>query len=319
MGYALMKIVILDELDFSEENLNRLRRIGDLTVYGGYPDEETAIERLAEADIAIAGWTTIRRATIDRLPNLKYISLALTGYDIVDVEAASDRGIVVTNVPEYSRQSVAEYTFALSLSAARHIREADAQVRAGNAISPAKEWLGHELYRKTLGILGLGSIGSWTARIGQGFGMDVIGHSRTPKDVPGVQNVGLEEILQRSDLLVLTLSVNPSSVGLLTRERLSTMKPGAILINIASNQLLDENAVAEMLESGHLSAAAFEDITHSGFDETNGKELSPLLKAKNVVLSPQAGWYTVEAHDRLLDLTVENVEQYVAGTPTNVV
>jgi lactate dehydrogenase-like 2-hydroxyacid dehydrogenase len=314
-----MNIVVLDKLHFSKDNLERLRRIGNLAVYDDHPDGKTAITRLADADIAIVGWTTLRRSDLDRLPRLKYISLALTGFDIIDVEAARERDVVVTNVPEYSRQSVAEYTFALALCAIRHIREADAQVRAGNARSPAEAMLGHELYRKTLGVLGLGSIGSWVARIGQGFGMQVLGHSRTPKDVAGVENVSLDDILRRSDLLVLTLSVNSSSTGLLNRERLSLIKRGASLINIASNQLLDEQAVAEMLESGHLGAAAFEDITHSGFDEGGVEGESPLLNAKNVVLSPQAGWYTVEAHDRLLDLTVENVEQYVAGTPRNVV
>ncbi|GAB3860547.1 2-hydroxyacid dehydrogenase [Dactylosporangium cerinum] len=314
-----MNIVVLDKLHFSEENLERLRTIGNVTVHDDHPDTETAITRLADADIAIIGWTTLRRSNLDRLPRLKYISLALTGFDIIDVEAARERGILVTNVPEYSRQSVAEYTFALALSAIRHLRDLDAQVRAGNAISPAENLLGHELYRKTLGVLGVGSIGSWVARIGQGFGMQVIGHSRTHKDVPGVENVSLDDILRRSDVLVLTLSVNPSSTGLLTRQRLALMKRGASLINIASNQLIDEQAVADMLDSGHLGSAAFEDITHSGFDEGAVGSQSPLLHARNVVLSPQAGWFTVEAHDRLLDLTVENVELYAAGTPRNVV
>jgi glycerate dehydrogenase len=178
--------------------------------------------------------------------------------------------------------------------------------------------LGNELCGKTLGVIGLGSIGSWMARIGAGFGMRVIGCSRTKKNLDGVIDAELVEVLAESDIVMIAVEINDSTKNLLDRARLCLMKRGAALVNITSNQVLDENAVAEMLQNGHLACAAFDDISHSGYDDGIAAGASPLLAAPNVVLSPQAGWYTLEAQQRLLEMVVENVEAFAAGRPRNV-
>jgi len=310
-----MKITILDKLAFTSEQLARLQKHGEVTQYDDFPDEQTAIERLKDADIAIVGWTTLPKAAIEATRSLKHLALAQTGYEFIDHEAAKDKGIIVSNAPGYSRQSVAEYAFALALAAMRHIPQADLVARQSPV--PTEELLGNELYGKTLGILGLGSIGSRIGKIGQGFDMRVIGHSRTAKNLPGIHDVSLDELLAQSDVLVVAVDVNPSTTGMLTAERLKQAKKGVTLVNVVANHVLDEQAVADLLQSGHIRCAAFEELSRASYEEKGAR--SPLLNAPNVVLSPQAGWYTVEAERRLLDLVVENVEQFMAGSPKNLV
>jgi phosphoglycerate dehydrogenase-like enzyme len=221
----------------------------------------------------------------------------------------------VSNAPGYSRQSVAEYAFALALAAMRHIPQADRVARQSPV--PTEELLGNELYGKTLGILGLGSIGSRIGKIGQGFDMRVIGHSRTAKSLPGIQDVSLDELLAQSDVLIIAVDINPSTTGLLTAERLKQTKKGVSLISVVGNHVLDEQAVADLLHSGHIRSAAFEELSRASYEEKGAK--NPLLDAPNVVLSPQAGWYTEEAEQRLLDLVVDNVEHFLAGNPKHLV
>lgn len=311
-----MHIIILDKLAFTADQLARLQRYGHVTQYDDFPDEQTATDRLKEADIAVVGWTTLPAAAINSAKNLKYIALAQTGYEFIDHAAAKAKGVAVSNAPGYSRQSVAEYAFALALASMRHIPEADRVARRSPV--PTEELLGNELYGKTLGILGLGSIGSRIGKIGQGFDMRVIGHSRTPKHLPGIEDVSLDELLAQSDVLVVAVDINPSTTGMLSAERLKQTKPGVTLVSVVGNHVLDEQTVADLLHSGHIRAAAFEELSRATYDDGKNPK-NPLLDAPNVVLSPQAGWYTVEAEHRLLDLVVDNVEQFIAGTPKNLV
>lgn len=310
-----MNIVILDKLAFTENQISRLLEHGKITQFDDFPDEQTAAERLVEADIAIVGWTTLSSTIIEKAKNIRYIALAQTGYEFIDQEAAKARGILVSNAPGYSRESVAEHAFALTLAAMRHIPEADRVARWSPV--PTDELLGNELYGKTLGVLGLGSIGSRIGKIGQGFDMRVIGHSRTPKNLPGVQDVSLDELLAQSDVLVIAVDINNSTTGMLSAELLKQTKKGVALVSVVGNQVLDEQAVADLLHAGHIRCAAFEELSRSTYDNPAPK--SPLLDAPNVVLSPQTGWYTVEAEQRLLDLVVDNVSNFVAGTPKNLV
>lgn len=313
-----MKIVILDKLDFPEEAVARLRLLGDVEIHQDYPSADQVADRLASANIAIVGWSTIRREALQKSPLLNCVALALTGYEVIDLEAARENEVTVCNVPGYSRQSVAEYAFALALALARHIREADAEVRQGNALSPPVSLLGHELYTKTLGILGLGNIGSWMARIGLGFGMKVIAHSRTRKNMPSVEDVSLVELVRRSDILMVAVDTQSATANILSAEHLANMKKEALLVNITSNQVLDEDALASLLGSGRLAGAAFDDVSHSGHDDDSSGRLNPLLALPNVLLSPQAGWYTGEAEQRLYSMVVDNVENFANGRPTNV-
>lgn len=217
-----MNIVILDKLAFTADQLARLEKYGQVTQYDDFPDEQTATERLNDANIAIVGWTTLPASALNAAQNLKYIALAQTGYEFIDHVAAKAKGILVSNAPGYSRESVAEYAFALALAAMRHIPEADRVARRSPV--PTEALLGNELYGKTLGILGLGSIGSRIAEIGKAFGMRVIGHSRTPKHLPGVADVSLDQLLAQSDVLTIAVDINPSSTGLLSAERLRQTK-----------------------------------------------------------------------------------------------
>lgn len=310
-----MKITILDKLAFSSEQLARLEKHGQVAQHDDFPDEQTATERLKEADIAIVGWTTLPATAINSAKSLKYIALAQTGYEFIDHAAAKAKGIVVSNAPGYSRQSVAEYAFALALAAMRHIPEADRVARRSPV--PTEELLGNELYGKTLGILGLGSIGSRIGKIGQGFDMRVIGHSRTPKHLPGIEDVSLDELLEQSDVLVIAVDINPSTTGMLSAERLKRTKRGVALVSVVGNRVLDERTVADLLHDGHIRCAAFEELSRASYEEKGAS--NPLLDAPNVVLSPQAGWYTVEAERRLLDLVVDNVEHFIKGEPKNIV
>lgn len=310
-----MNIVILDKLAFTASQLARLEKHGQVTQYNDFPDEHTATERLKAADIAVVGWTTLPTAVINAAQNLKYIALAQTGYEFIDHKTAKAKGISISNAPGYSRESVAEYAFALALAAMRHIPEADRVARRSPV--PTEALLGNELYGKTLGVLGLGSIGSRIAEIGKAFGMRVIGHSRTPKHLPDVADVSLDELLAQSDVLIVAVDINPSSTGLLSAERLRQTKKGVTLVSVVGNHVLDEQAVADLLRSGHIRCAAFEELSHGSYDAEGAS--NPLFDAPNVVLSPQAGWYTVEAEQRLLDLVVDNIEQFINGKPGNLI
>lgn len=311
----MTNIVILDKLAFTTEQLARLQEYGQVTQYDDFPDERTATERLEGADIAIVGWTTVLSVTIQAAKNLKYIALAQAGNELIDHKAAKLKSITVSNAPGYSRESVAEYAFALALAAMRHIPEADHVAQRSPV--PTDSLLGTELYGKTLGVLGLGGIGSRIGKIAQGFDMRVIGHSRTLKNLPGIEDVSLDELLAQSDVLVLAVDVNPSTTGMLSAERLRQTKKGVALVSVVGNHVLDEQALADLLRTGHIGCAAFEELSYGTYDTPEPK--NPLLDAPNVVLSPQAGWYTVEAERRLLDLVVDNIESFVAGSPKNVI
>ncbi|HEU5187711.1 MAG TPA: NAD(P)-dependent oxidoreductase [Candidatus Saccharimonadales bacterium] len=310
-----MNITILDKLAFTAEQLGRLQQVGAVTQYDDFPDEQVAAERLKDADIAIVGWTTLPAHTIKSTKSLRYLVLAQTGYEFIDLKAAKAKNILVSNAPGYSRESVAEYAFALILAAMRHIPKADRVAR--HSPVPTKDLLGNELHGKTLGILGLGSIGSRIGKIGQGFDMRVIGHSRTQKGLPGIEDVSLDELLTQSDVLVIAVDINPSTTSMLSAERLKKTKEGVTLVSVVGNHVLDEQTVAELLRTGHIRCAAFEELSHGTYEGSEPK--NSLLDAPNVVLSPQAGWYTVEAERRLLDLVIDNIESFVAGNPKNLV
>jgi len=304
-----MRITKIDESAYLPEYaIQRLSEMGQFVKYDDRPSREEAIRRLNETDIAIVEWTAIDRDMFEQITGLKYIVVALTGYEFVDVTAAKEHGILVSNIPGYSRQSVAEHAFALLLAVNRRIRQADQAARKGKR-DYFEPFLATELYGKTLGILGLGNIGSWIAKIGQGFGMSVIAHSRTPKGLPNIKDVGLEELLKESDVVMVCVSYNESTVGMLSRERLALMKPTAFLVSIAPAGICDEAALADMLETGKLAGVGL-DIP---------QEDSPLEKVENAVLTPGIAWYTQDSLDRLISILLDNIEKFIAGEPQNVV
>lgn len=303
-----MKITYLDEPTYLPDYaIERFREMGEFVVYNDRPSPEEAIRRLNDTDIAILEWTAINDEMFSQLYRLKYIVVALTGYSFVDVDAAKRQGIKVSNIPTYSRQSVAEHAFALLLATNRKLLHANEEARKGkrNYFAP---FLSSELYGKTLGILGLGSIGSWVAQIGHGFGMEVIGTSRSMKDLPNVRQVSLTELLKKSDYLMVCVDRNESTKDMLSREKLSLMKKTAFLVSVVSG-ICDEHALADMLAEGSLAGVGI---------DTLGKD-SPLLHSENSVFSPHIAWYTQDSLDRLISIMTKNVEQFILGKPQNVV
>lgn len=304
-----MKITKIDESAYFPESLiEGLQKLGEFIKYDDRPSEEEAIKRLSDTDIAIVEWTEITREMLQKVKRLKYIVVALTGYEFVDVKAANEIGILVSNVPAYSTPSVAEHAFGMLLTLNRNIFEADKAAREGKR-DYFEPFLTTDLYKKTLGIVGLGRIGQWIAKIGLGFGMNVIGASRNPKNIDGIKDVTLDELLSNSDVVMVCVDYNESTTGLLSRDRLQKMKSQSYLVSIAPSGIVDENALAEMITQGKIRGACL-DIPEKD---------SPLEKSANTILTPGVAWYTKDTLGRLAQTMYDNVDGFVKGSPINII
>ncbi|MDE6787561.1 MAG: D-2-hydroxyacid dehydrogenase, partial [Muribaculaceae bacterium] len=279
------------------------------------------IERSAGAEILLTNKTIIDRNIIEKLPDLRYIGVLATGYNVVDTAAAREKGIVVTNIPAYSTDSVAQMVFSLLLAITNNVEHYTADNRAGrwsrNADFCYWDYPLTELAGKTFGIVGFGNIGSKVARIALAFGMKVLALSSKPADVlpAGVKKAdGLDQLLNESDVLSLHCPLTDSTKHLINASTLAKMKPSAILINTGRGPLVDETALAEALNSGALRGAGVDVLSCEPPTIDN-----PLLYARNCYTTPHLGWATVEARQRLMDIAVANVANFIEGTPTNVV
>jgi len=314
------KIVVLDgyaanpgDMDWSP-----LAELGELAVYDRTPPEVVA-ERGQGAEILLTNKALIRRDAMTALPELRFISVLATGYNIVDMKAAAESGIVVSNVPAYSSRSVAQLVFGYILDWTLRVAAHSADVHAGNWVkNPDFNYtLGptHELAGKTLGIVGYGMIGRETAKIARAFGMRVLAvpHRPSPPE-EGVELMTLETMLPQADFVTLHCPLTEETRGIVNVRTLGLMKPGAYLINTARGPLVEEAALAAALRSGHLAGAAADVLSTEPPDAAN-----PLLSAPNMLLTPHLAWATAEARRRLLEVTVENVKAYLAGTPIHVV
>ncbi|MFF5963992.1 2-hydroxyacid dehydrogenase [Streptomyces collinus] len=298
-----MKIVYLDEPSYLPEfATTALQELGDFRVYRDRPTAKAIVERLEGVTMAIVEWSHLPREVLAACPSLKHVVLVTTGYSRVDVEAATELGIGVSNTPGYSRQSVAEHVIGLFLVCAKRLVDATAIGRV-----PGSTYLDHvvgrELHGATLGVAGVGSIGSWVARLGHGFGMKVLGFNRSPVELEEVEQVPLEELVRRSDFIALCLPDGPQTNGLISAEVVRSLPRGAILVNIAGNGCLDQAAVAEALKTGALGGV--------GLDELPDDEA--LRQAPNLVVTPGTAWYTQDALDRNIEMVVETVRSCVAG------
>lgn len=306
----MYKIAYIDTPSFMPKQfVNRMDALGGLKVYMDKPTQEELVNRLNSFDIAIVEWSNLTRQVLEK-SSVRYITLVTTSYSNVDVVAARERGISVSNCPQYARQSVAEYAFGLLFQLCRKINQSANAARTGNPV-PFEPYVGLELYNKTLGVVGLGDIGSWIARIGLGFGMRVIGTSRTHKNLTGVEELPLEDVLQQSDILMLTVDLNPSTRPLLTRDRMELIRQDAYLINIANNAILDEKALADLLTRGRIKGA--------GMDVVKNISGNPLLGFDNVIITPSMAWNTQSAIDRNLNIVADNIEAFIKGAPINLV
>lgn len=316
-----MKIVILDGYTANPGDLSwgSLKEMGEVTVYERTRREEIA-GRAADADIVLTNKVVMDREMMALLPRLKYIGVLATGYNVVDIEAARERDIIVTNVPAYSTESVAQTVFAHLLTVTNRTEHYAQQNRLGRWAENRDfcYWDTEltELAGKTMGIVGLGNIGSRVAEIALAFGMQVKAMtSKKPEELPaGIQKAELQSLLASSDVVSLHCPLTEGTKHLIHRETLRLMKPSAILINTGRGPLVDDEALAEALNEGRLRAYCADVVT-----EEPPKADHPLLHAPNAFITPHIAWATVEARKRLLQTAIGNVEAFVNGHPVNVV
>jgi glycerate dehydrogenase len=317
-----MKIVVLDGYCLNPGDLSwdALRGFGDVEVYDRTPADQVA-QRAAGAVIALTNKTPLKAEALARLPELKYIGVLATGYNIVDVEAARRQGITVTNIPTYGTASVAQFVFALLLELCHNVGLHTASVRGG-------EWSRHadwsfwkspltELAGKTMGVIGFGRIGRAVGRIADAMGMKVIANDTYQPDPPpydGFRWVSVEELLRESDVVSLHSPFFPETQGMINARTLALMKPSAFLINTSRGPLIVDQDLAAALNAGRLAGAALDVLSVEPPAETN-----PLLSASNCLITPHIAWATREARARLMDLAMHNISAFVSGNPQNVI
>lgn len=316
-----MKIVILDGYSANPGDLSwkGLEALGDLTVYDRTKPEDT-VARAKDADIVLTNKVLIGRKEMEQLPHLIYIGVLATGYNVVDICAAHERGITVTNVPAYSTESVAQMVFAHLLTVTNRTEHYARENRNGrwSANDDFCYWDAPlmELHGKTFGIVGLGNIGKRVAQIALAFGMKV--KALTSKDASslpdGIQKADLQELLSTSDILSLHCPLTDTTRHFINDETLRIMKPTAILINTGRGPLIDDQAVASALHDGRLAAFCADVLTEEPPRITN-----PLLKEPNAFITPHIAWASTEARCRLLQVAIDNVRSFLAGSSQNVV
>lgn len=314
-----MKIVELDGYAANPDDISwePLKALGELTVYSRTKAEDV-VERAKDAEIVLTNKVVFTDEVMAQLPKLKYIGVLATGYNVIDVEAAHRRGIVVANIPAYSTESVVQMTFAQILNITNQVGHYADEVRG-------KRWSNNpdfcywdtpliELSGKTMGIVGLGHIGSRVAHVAREFGMDVFAlTSKDSSQLPdGIQKTTIDGLLGVADILTLHCPLTKDNYHMINAERLEQMKPGAILINTARGALVDEAAVAKALESGHLAAYGADVM-----DVEPPKADNPLLGQPHAFLTPHIAWATKEARTRLMNICVANVKAFIEGHPIN--
>ena len=311
-----MKIVILDGYTCNPGDLSwaPFEQFGEVTAYESTLPHEV-VSRCQGAEIVISNKTLLPKETLEQLHWVKYIGLLSTGYNVVDIKAAESLGIPVSYVPAYSTNAVAQHTFALLLELCNHVGTHATAVRAGDWENCRRFCFWNapltELYGKTFGIFGLGSIGLAVAKIAHAMGMRVIYHSRTQKDVPYTY-VTKEELFRQSDVLSLHCPLNDETYRLINRETLALMKPTAFLINTTRGDVVEEADLAQALDQGKLAGAALDVLCQE--PPVDG---SPLLRAKNTVITPHLAWAAQETRGRLIDWAADNLQAFLQGNPKN--
>jgi len=310
-----MKIVVVDHVYLEEQHVKKLRSIADLKIFDDIPKTPNDLkERIKEADIVIVGWSHLTEGIIKSAEKLKMVSIWATTCHYVDLEAAKKRGIVVTHVPGYATEAVAEHAFALLLAAARKLLQADRHVRRGEFDwRPFRGW---ELAGKTLGMIGTGAIGCRVAEIGKAFKMKLLAFDKYPNferaEEIGMEYVGLQTLLKESDIITLHVPLTQETEGLIGKKEIEVMKSGCVLINTSQGKIIDEKALINALKSRKLSCAGL-DV----FEEEPPQKVNLLFKLDNTVLSPHIGFHTVEAAKKCTDICIENVMRFLEGRPQN--
>lgn len=317
-----MKIVVLDGCAANSGDISwdGLAQYGELTVYDR-TDDADVIARIGDAELITTNKTVIDRHTMESCPKLKYIGVLAIGYNVVDLDAAKEHGIVVTNVPAYSTDAVAQFTFALLLELANQVGVHNSSVKDGGwvrskdfsySVMPTME-----LYGKTMGIIGYGSIGQRVADIAHAFGMKVLVSSRTEKKLPEggwIRWVSREELFAEADVISIHCPLFPETKGMINREAIGLMKRTALVINTARGGCIVEQDLADALNSGRIAGAAVDVVSQEPMKEDN-----PLLTAKNIIITPHIAWAPREVRQRLLQIAGDNMGAFLAGHPINVV
>ena len=319
-----MKIVVLDGYTENPGDLSwsKLETLGELVVYDrtSLTDEAEVISRLAGAEIAITNKTPISRTVIDACPDLKFITMLATGYNVVDYTYAREKGISLSNVPAYGTAAVGQFAIAMLLEICHHVAYHSDTVHNGKWERSA-DWCywDHpliELAGKTMGIIGFGRIGQQTGRIAKAMGMRILAHSPHPSDSGREigEYVDLDTLLAESDVIALHCPLFPETAGIINRDTIAKMKDGVIILNNSRGQLVVEQDLADALNSGKVYAAGLDVVSSEPIKGDN-----PLLTAKNCIITPHISWAPKESRQRIMDATVQNIQAYLNGAPINVV
>ncbi len=316
-----MKIVVLDGYTENPGDLSwgGFEAIGETVVYDRTPEEQI-VERIGDAEIVILNKTPITRATLEACPGIKYIGVLTTGYNVVDTDAARERGIPVCNIPSYGTASVGQFAIALLLEICHHIGAHSDSVHNGDWERSA-DWCywNHpliELDGKTMGIIGFGRIGQATGRIAKALGMKVIAYDAHPNDAGRALAgyVELDTLLATSDVIALHCPLFPETQGIIDRAAIAKMKDGVIILNNSRGPLIVEQDLADALDSGKVAAAGLDVVSTEPIRGDN-----PLLKAKNCIITPHISWAAREPRQRIMDMAVENLKAFLGGGAVNVV
>ena len=319
-----MKIVVLDGYALNPGDLSwqGFEELGEVTVYDRttYIDKQEIIERIGDAEAILTNKTPITADVLKACPQLTYIGVLATGYNVVDLAAAKEQGITVTNIPSYSTNAVAQATFALLLEVTNQVGHHNRSVHQGDwqTSKDFSYWQTPlmELAGKTIGLIGYGAIAQAVATIAHAFQLKVIyfNHRPKPAQADWAKQVSLAELYQEADIISLHVPQFPETEKMIDRTALAQMKPSAILINTARGGLIDEAAVAEALQTGQIAALAADVVSKEPVAADN-----PLLQAPNCYLTPHIAWAPVETRRRLMGIAVANLSGFKAGTPQNVV
>ena len=318
-----MKLVVTDGYTINPGDLSwdPLKEFGELVVFDRSPrDEEEMIRRIGDADILVANKAKVSRRVIDACPNLKFITIQAAGYDVIDYEYAREKGIPLSNVPDYGSAAVAQYAIALLLEICGSVGHHVETVRQGRW-AESGEWCFWdypmiELAGKTMGIIGFGRIGRHVGKMARALGMDVIAfnRSRSPEGALIADYVELDELLRRSDVISLHCPLFPETREIINRNTIAKMKDGVIIINNSRGPLVAEQDLADALNSGKVYAAGLDVVSSEPISGDN-----PLLHAKNCIITPHISWASIESRRRIIASTAENIRAWLAGAPRNVV
>ena len=316
-----MHIVVLDGYTENPGDISwsAIESFGKTIVYDRTPSD-LVIQRIGSADVAITNKTPISREVMEACPGLRYVGVLATGYDAVDVAAAKEKGIVVTNIPTYGTAAVAQFAIALLLEIASRVGQHDQAVKNGRWAS-CPDWCFWdapllELSGKTMGILGFGRIGQATGSIAKAMGMRILAVDEYPNDSGrGIaEYVSQSRMFAEADVICLHCNLTPATAGVICKETIAQMKDGVIIINNSRGQLVVEDDLAQALDAGKVSAAAVDVVSKEPIIADN-----PLLKAKNCIITPHISWAPMECRQRIMDLTASNLQAFIEGKPQNVV